>query len=392
MASVLTSRRSRPPAVPAEPFGPAAVAFAAFAGSVLVLLHGGLLVTQRGPGDLDAVGVMLFGLSTLPLLAARRSPFAVFVITAVANVMLAAFVYPIGLPLGPTVALYLLASTRDETSRTIGRTVAIASVLLGGYVGGAAYAEATFPGFELSHLGLLWSAAWFAGERTRLRREQIAELKREAQRERLLAAAEERARIARDLHDSAGHAINVIAVHAGAARLRHPDDPDRSLQALEAIEDLARRTAEDIDRIVGALREPGTVDAVEVPPGLASLDTLLAQHTAAGLDVTRANTGTPRHLGAVVDQAAYRILQESLTNASRHGTGAATVEVAFDDTAVALTVTNPVEPRPLQPGNGGHGLVGMRERAARLDGTFDVRDSNGTFRVSARLPYTTERP
>ena len=88
---------------------------------------------------------------------------------------------------------------------------------------------------------------------------------------RLLAAAEERARIARDLHDSAGHAINVIAVRAGAARLRHHEDPDRSLAALEAIEELARRTAADFDRIVEALRETNAAGAVEAPPGLASL-------------------------------------------------------------------------------------------------------------------------
>ncbi|MFC7106656.1 sensor histidine kinase [Nonomuraea rubra] len=134
-------------------------------------------------------------------------------------------------------------------------------------------AASDVPGIALSLTPITWAVAWFAGERTRLRREQIAELQeramraeREAEQERLLAAAEERTRIARDLHDSAGHAISVIAVRAGAARLRHHQDPDRSLRALEAIEELARQTAGEIDQIVGTLRGHGEA-ADEAPPG-----------------------------------------------------------------------------------------------------------------------------
>src|SRR5206468_446811 len=122
-------------------------------------------------------------------------------------------------------------------------------------------ARGGFPAPQLLHSGLAWTVAWFAGERARLRHLHMADLherasrsEREAERERLLAVAEERARIARDLHDSAGHAISVIAVRAGAARLRHGQEPDRSLLALEAIENLARQTATDIDHIVGTLR------------------------------------------------------------------------------------------------------------------------------------------
>jgi signal transduction histidine kinase len=223
----------------------------------------------------------------------------------------------------------------------------------------------------------------------------------EAERERRLAAAEERARIARDLHDSAGHAINVIAVRAGAARLRHPRDPDRSLQALEAIEELARQTAADIDHIVGTLRDAASADgagcghedveAVEAPSGLASLDTLVARHTAAGLDVAVEASGAPRALSDPADQAAYRILQEALTNAARHGTGRTLVGLAYGEQAVELTVTNPMDgvsptSAATRPG-GGHGLVGMRERATLLGGDLDARRVNGSFRVSAHIPY-----
>jgi len=256
-------------------------------------------------------------------------------------------------------------------------------------------AQSTFPGSELLHTGLAWAVAWFAGERTRLQREQIAELgeralraEREVERERLLAAAEERARIARDLHDSAGHAINVIAVRAGAARLRHHQDPDRSLLALEAIEEVARRTAEDIDQIVGNLRSAGSVNEVVEPPiGLASLDTLIARHREAGLEVMFDGSGTPRRLSTAVDQAAYRILQEALTNATRHGAGSARIDIGFGDDVVELTVTNPMLERRMPPSAGGHGLVGMRERATLLGGTLHAEDAGGTFRVRARIPY-----
>jgi signal transduction histidine kinase len=248
---------------------------------------------------------------------------------------------------------------------------------------------------ELLHTGLAWAVAWFAGERTRLRREHIAELgeralraEREVERERLLAVAEERARIARDLHDSAGHAINVIAVRAGGARLRHHEDPDRSLLALQEIEQVARQTVEEIDQLVGTLREGGSGDrAVEAPPGLASLDTLIGHHAASGLEVTFETAGAPRPLGGAADRAAYRILQEALTNAARHGTGSARVELAFDDAEVELTVTNPVPADGPPSSGGGHGLIGMRERATLLGGSLHSERSNGVFRISARIPF-----
>ncbi|MDQ4131432.1 MAG: histidine kinase, partial [Actinomycetota bacterium] len=262
------------------------------------------------------------------------------------------------------------------------------------YLAAAAAAQRTFPGTELLHSGLAWAVAWFAGEWTRLRREQIAELRaravraeREVERERLLAAAEERARIARDLHDSAGHAINVIAVRAGAARLRHHQEPDRSLLALGAIEEVARQTVEEIDHIVGTLREGGPANGVEAPIGLASLDTLIAEHAAAGLEVTFDASGASGPLATAADQAAYRIIQEALTNAARHGTGSARIELAFGDETVELIVTNPLPARTSRHPGRGHGLIGMRERAVLLGGSLDAGRSDGTFRVCARIPY-----
>jgi signal transduction histidine kinase len=272
--------------------------------------------------------------------------------------------------------------------------------LFAAYLGATAVAQGAFPGWELLHSGSAWALAWFAGERTRLRRERIAELReraerieREAERERVLAAAEERARIARDLHDSVGHAMSVIAVRAGAARLRHEQDPDRSLPALTAIEELARQTAQEIDQIVGTLREVGSTNGVvEDPARLASIDTLIDRHRAAGLEVTVESAGAPRPVGGAVDQAVYRILQEALTNAARHGTGRARIELVYGEAELELSVTNPVPARDSPRSGGGHGLTGMRERATLLGGNLDIKRSNGVFCIRARIPYGGRRP
>ncbi|WP_162605903.1 sensor histidine kinase [Jiangella aurantiaca] len=362
-------------------------------GTLSQLSHGGIAPTRPGSTELDPLGVLLAACGAVPLLSWRRSPLGAFVATSAVSVLLAGFGYSVDLALGPTIALYLLTASRDRDAPWPGRITAIVVGLLVAYLGATAAAHQTFPGIELLHTGLAWTAAWFAGERTHLRREQLAEFRarahraeRDAERERLLAVAEERARIARDLHDSAGHAINVIAVRAGAARLRHHDEPDRSLPALTAIEELARQTADDIDRIVATLRDSGPSDGVEAPTGLASLDTLIAHHTSAGLDVTLETTDAPGQLDRATDQAAYRILQEALTNAARHGAGSATIILESTATEVRLTVINPVADRDRHRPSGGHGLIGMQERATLLGGSFDAQRVDGAFRVHVRLP------
>ena len=366
-----------------------AVAAVAFGVSMLVVLHGGSFVSRPTSRGLDVATVVLIACSTLPLFWWRRAPLGVFAFTAFANVALAAFVYPIGVPVGPAVALFLLVAHREELGVPVEQVLVAAIFFLVAYVIAAGVKESTFPGFELVHASLLWAVAWFAGERVRLRHDQIAGLKQQAQRERLLAAAEERARIARDLHDSAGHAINVIAVRAGAARLGYQEDPDRALRALEAIENVARQTAADIDRIVGSLRDRRTDDRVDAPLGLASLDGLIDQHANAGLDTAYTTAGACRPVSRAVDQAAYRILQEALTNASRHGAGTACVETIYDASALELRVTNPVGDQRPPESTSGHGVVGMHERAAALGGTLDIERNNGTFTIRARLPYGT---
>ncbi len=367
------------------------IAAVVFVGSLALLAHG-LFVTGPGARRLDPVGVVLVAGTALPLMAWRSFPLGVFALTGAAGVLLAGLGYPVDLVLGPIVALYLLAASREPQARWTGRATVVVGLLVA-YLVAAGIAKGTFPGLVLLHSGLSWAVAWFAGERTRLRREHVDDLRRralraehDAERERLLAVAEERARIARDLHDSAGHAISVIAVRAGAARLRHRTDPDRSVSTLEAIEELARRTVADIDQLVGTLREGPAGEAVEAPAGLVSLETLIAQYAAAGLRLRVNVTGTPRSIGGAADQAAYRILQEALTNAARHGAGSAQVELAFDHGAVELTVTNPVRAGGTPRTGGGHGLIGMRERATLRGGCLHAARTNGTFRVQARIP------
>jgi signal transduction histidine kinase len=340
---------------------------------------------------------LLAALSSLPLVFWRRAPLGVFVFTVAASAVMSGLNYGHGPPFGPTAALFILASNRPLL-RVSGRVLATIVVsLFAVHVAASGLAMDEFPAVELLLGVSLWTAVWFAGERVRLRRERIAELleraeraEHEAERERQLAAAEERTRIARDLHDSAGHAINVILVQAGAARLLSEKDPDRSRGALETIETVARETLTEIDRLVRALRDDAATrdedGSVEPPMGVAALESLAQRHRAAGLEVAIFVDGRSRPLPSAVDQAAYRIVQESLTNALLHGRGAADVALTFASEALEIAVTNPVALDARPPG-GGHGIVGMRERALLVGGSVEARRENGVFRVHARLPY-----
>jgi signal transduction histidine kinase len=374
------------------------VAIAAFVAS-LALSSRHVTALRPGPHSLDAISGVLLAAATLPLAVWRRSPRGVFVATAAASVLLGALGYAIGLLVGPTIALYLWTAGRNRVHSWTRGDTALVVGLFAANLAASAIGDHGFPGIELLHSGLAFSVAWFAGERSRLRREHLADLEaratradREVERERQLALAEERARIARDLHDSVGHAINVIVVRAGAARLHGDRDRARSVAALEAIEDIARQTAGDIDQIVGSLREPTDSNTATVPPSLASLATLVEHHTDSGLEITVTTTGSALGCDPSVDVAAYRILQEALTNAARHGTGCARVTVTYGNDAVELTVTNPINSAEDPLPNGGHGLIGMRERASILGGTLNVHRNNGTFQLHARLPQRARRP
>jgi signal transduction histidine kinase len=373
------------------------IAAGVFALSLGLLAAGGSAADTR---DLDLLGVVLAGLAALPLAARRQAPLAVFAFTAAASAVLNGLDYALGPPLGPTAALFFLALKPAETRAGLRLTAATVVGLFVVHVAAAGIGQDELPVVPLLFGTVVWGGAWVVGDRLRQRRARLGELvervqraERETERERRLAAAEERTRIARDLHDSAGHAINVILVQAGAARLLQEQDPTRTRAALETIEEVARETLREIDQLVRVLREDGSSDGaqVEPPPGLAALDTLAERHRASGLAVVVRLEDERRHLAPAVDRTAYRILQEALTNAARHGGGSADVEVAFGRQALELTVTNRSPSNATQAE--GHGIVGMRERTALLGGSFEATAVDGLFRIRAHLPYDGgERP
>ncbi|HEX7744706.1 MAG TPA: histidine kinase [Micromonosporaceae bacterium] len=372
------------------------LAAAVLALTVAMLEGGGFGDPTSGSRALDVLGLVLAAAASLPLAARRRAPLAAYAVICAASVALFALRYPLDVPFGAVAAVYSVAYTYGGDSRPTHRAAAMASA--GGFVPATAAAYATagrspttlLP--ELLFWAVVFVGVWLAGDRARLRREQLTELEqrarrteREAERERRLAAAEERTRIARELHDSAGHAINVILVQAGAARLLQRRDPERSQRAIATIEQVARETIGEIDRLVRALRD----DKVATPPVATdpgALAELVARHRATGLAVDGELGLPPRPLPPSVSWAAYRILQEALTNAARHGCGDAQVAVEYRAEAVEITVANPTTAHNTTLG-GGHGIVGMRERAVLLGGRLEATMDRGEFRLYAWLPY-----
>jgi len=352
------------------------------AGLATVALAITLVVLGREPGPLGAGAVALSVLSTAPLLAWRRAPLAVFVVTSLASAAIDALGHDLGLGVAPTVLVFLLARTAPA-ERPAGTGVAVVAMFLAQV--GADYADGTWSPLPVPLLG--WLLVWSAGERMRERAEREAARREELERERDLAAARERTRIARDLHDSAGHAINVILVQAGAARLLGERDPAAARAALQTIEDVARDTIAEIDRLVGALRDDGGDGAggERAPGGLAGLDALVAAKRAAGLAVALEVRGDRSALPAGVDRAAYGIVREALTNAARHGGGTAAVTVEIGSEAVRVAVENPL-PAGWAAAPEGHGLAGMRERALLARGRVEAGPTGGAFRVAAELP------
>jgi signal transduction histidine kinase len=368
-----------------------AVALILLAVGEFLLFTGGVGEPDPGQRGGDALGVALVALVALPLAFRRLRPVPVFLTSTAAAGTLNVLEYPGELMLFPAVGVYTLATDSDPARRRLTAVVvvaAFAALTIASWLSGE-----TNIGASVVSLALYWGAAWFVGRLSRFRREHMAALEerarwadREAENERRLAAADERARIARELHDSAGHAINAILLQLEAARVLRDREPERAEAALDTAERVARETIGEIDRLVGAVREQGPAD-VSPLPGVDAIEALVEEHRVAGLGVTVEVRGQRRPVPRAVDRAAYRIVQEALTNATRYGGGSAEVLLDFDNGALELTVENPVQAGSSTRLGGGHGITGMRERAALLGGTLAAGAERGVFRIHARLPY-----
>ncbi|HUB39247.1 MAG TPA: histidine kinase [Streptosporangiaceae bacterium] len=237
--------------------------------------------------------------------------------------------------------------------------------------------------------------AWVLGDSMRYRRgyyagleDKAARLEAERHAQARIAAAAERARIARELHDIVAHHVSVMVVQADGARYALRTDPGRAETALTAISGTGRQALTEMRRLLGVLRSAGEQSGLAPVPGLGELRELLDQARAAGLEVSYTLSGTPRELPEGAELAAYRVVQESLTNTRKHGGLAATAAVTLRYEPDGLTV-EVTDDGIASPGSepAGHGLAGMRERIAMYGGTVQAGPlPGGGFGVTARLP------
>jgi signal transduction histidine kinase len=214
-----------------------------------------------------------------------------------------------------------------------------------------------------------------------------AEREREAAASR--AVAEERSRIARELHDVVGHSVSVMTVQASAVRRLLEDDQEKEREALLVVEQTGREALAEMRRMVGVLRRPEEAPALAPQPSLEHIDKLVAHAREAGLPVQVRIEGTPEQLPAGIDLTAYRLVQEGLTNALKHArAGHAEIVIRYGDGHVELTISD--DGTGDGDGHkGGHGLVGMRERVSLYGGELEAGPkAGGGFRLRARLPVT----
>ena len=347
-----------------------------------------------------ALGYALALLHTLPLAARRRFPGAVLGLCVASGLAVAALgLSPIVLGLAILVAVYSVAAYGD-------RWVSLAG-LAAAEVGSVAVqlTPGRFQAPTVVSNGLVIGAAWLLGHFVGVRRaytarleERTAELEQAREELARRAVTEERLRLARELHDVVAHAMSVIAVQSGVGAHVASTQPEEAAKALTAIEVTSRAALEELRRLLGVLRQDSEPQGDLSPvPGLADLDSLLAEVAKAGLGVRLRVEGTPSPLPAGVDLSAYRIVQEALTNVVKHaGPARAQVVVGYRDREVTVEVTDDGRGVGALASDGragvGHGLIGMRERVAAFDGDLEVGPrAGGGFRVAARLPLAVER-
>jgi signal transduction histidine kinase len=346
-----------------------------------------LQVTVVYPIASAPVGVLVALAITLPVAWRRTNPVAATLATSLAWVIptdgylfvgyLVAFVqfYSLAVHVGPARTVLTVAA--------IGVVLGIASNAIRGDVAGEYFGA--LPAVILPTI---------TGRVVRRLREdaaRLAELTVHLERERELAehaaVAEERGRIARELHDVVAHGVSVIAIQADAAEAALDRDPELARTPLRTIRASAKEALEEMRRLLDVLREDGDGGELLPQPGLGLLGELVEHARGAGVDVTLAVDGEPRPLAPGLDLSAYRIVQEGLTNVRKHAAGApARVSVTWAPRELALEVRDAGPGRGTN-GTGGHGLVGMRERVRMHGGELQAGPApDGGFTVRARLP------
>ncbi|MFG1687466.1 sensor histidine kinase [Nonomuraea sp. NPDC049269] len=351
---------------------------------------GGLAID--GMRGADPFGAVLVALACAPVAVRRRWPLAGLCAGLVPETLLTALGYGAGAAgVAGLVLLYSVASYR-------GLAMALGALLISFLAYALAGTVTPITGRNWSeHLVVLivLLAVWGAGRSLRLRRAYLEELKdRAARLERASAAdtraarAEERSRIARELHDVVAHHVSVMTVQAAAARRVLASDPDLAREALSAIEHTGRMAMTEMRNIVGVLRTDARAE-LGPQPGMQDLPALVEQMREAGLATRLSVEGDARPIPAGVDLAAYRLIQEGLTNSLRHaGPGAkAVVTVRHDPRELDVRVEDDGRGAAGLSGQPGHGLVGIRERVALYGGILSIGPRpGGGFEVRARFP------
>src|SRR5437763_3518453 len=371
--------------------GDGAVALA-FAVWTQLDLWGHAPATMHVVGGRGVLAVLLL-LVTLPLAVRRRTP-AATLLTAAGALVVGAFLVshsngvPVGVFLAMLLAFYSVGAHCDDRRPPLVAAVAVTAI---------AAADLARPGtFSVSgtrpSAWLAFAIAWLVGRDLRRRRQRVAELEdravrleREREEQAQLAVAEERGRIARELHDVIAHGVSVIVVQAQAGP-HLVGDPQRAISVFRAIESTGRDALVELRRLLGLLRSEDEQLAIGPQPGLASLESLVAQMRTSGLAVKLRTEGEPVHLPAGIDLSAYRIVQEALTNVVKHaGDAEAEVIIRYGARALELDVLDDGHGRATARNGAGHGLIGMRERVALYSGTLEAGTQNGGgYAVRAR--------
>ncbi|MGA4850772.1 sensor histidine kinase [Streptomyces sp. G5(2025)] len=362
--------------------------------TVAVLL--GQESVRQGWPELDASGYALVVLANAPAVLRGKAPVAVLLFVLVVWIVyVRAGYWPVLNTFAPMLTVYTVASLRPARvslpcAALMGSVWIYAGVVTAGSNMGAVAAQAI--GFPL----VIWRFGYAARRTAELARQLKLEQDERARRE----VAEERGRIARELHDVVAHHMSVISVQAGLATFVFGSDPATARAALGTISGTSGEALEELRRMLRVLRaeggEPGGGDAApEAPmPGLARLDDMVERVRAGGVPVTLRVTGTPRPVAPGVELCAYRVVQEALTNVMKHARGAgATVELAYRARHIEVSVIDDgkgvIQDR-MRTGSG-HGLIGMRERAKLYGGTISIGPlSEGGFAVRLTLPTSAQ--